>query len=481
VTSFTLESIPFRLDLERRLRGFRIAAGVIGPMVAFLDFFVLLAAMDMARRLYAGTSSDVTAYSGLGLIAGLTFLLCSRVWSLDRYSRLVAPKTTLIYIAAAVTLGVAAVSVLLFLLKVEAAYSRGVLMSFAVLATLFIVTERFIVAAVLRRAITAEVIRGKRAVIIAEEVELQSLSKGEIFHVGVSEVGRIALPLSEHNEALTDHARSLILQSVNLARRTKASEYALIIPRSYEASLPQIVELLRASPRAIRLYPDQKTRAFLSRKGNNHLDSCFYAEIQPEPLSLADRLAKRLFDLVAASFGLVLLSPMLAIVALLIKIDSPGPIFFRQTRKGFDDHEFRIWKFRTMSVMEDGAIVVQAQRGDRRVTRIGRLLRRTSVDELPQLINVIMGEMSIVGPRPHAVVHDLKYDDIIARYATRRHVKPGLTGMAQVHGLRGETQTHEQMERRLEKDLWYINNWSFWLDVKIALQTFIALAVNEAY
>jgi Undecaprenyl-phosphate glucose phosphotransferase len=450
-------------------------------MVAVLDFFVLLAAMEMARRLYASASSDVTTYSGLGLIAGLTFLLCSRAWSLDRYSRLVAPKTTLIHIPAAVTLGVGAVSILLFLLKVDAAYSRGALMSFAILATLLIISERFIVAAVLRRAIAADVISGKRAVIIGEEAELQSLSKGEIFQVGVSEVGRIGLPLSSQDEALTDHARSLILQSVNLARRTKASEYALIIPRSYEASLPEIVELLRASPRAIRLYPDQKTRAFLSRKGNSHLDSCFYAEIQPEPLSLADRLAKRLFDLVGALLGLVLLSPILAIVALLIKLDSRGPVFFRQTRKGFDDHEFKIWKFRTMNVLEDGAIVIQAQRGDRRVTRIGRLLRRTSVDELPQLINVIMGEMSIVGPRPHAVVHDLKYDDIIARYAMRRHVKPGLTGMAQVHGLRGETQTHEQMERRLEKDLWYINNWSFWLDVKIALQTFVALAVNEAY
>ena len=450
-------------------------------MVAFIDFFLLLTAMELARRLYAGASSDVTAYTGLGLIAGLTFLLCSRTWRLDRYSRLVAPQTTLVHIASAVALGVGAVSILLFLLKVEAVYSRGVLISFAILATFLIISERFIVATILRRAIAAEVIRGKRAVIIAEEAELQFLSKGEIFHVGVSEVGRIGLPLSTEQEALTDHARSLILQSVNLARRTKASEYALIIPRSYEANLPQIVELLRASPRAIRLYPDQKTRAFLSRKGNNHLDFCFYAEIQPEPLTLADRLAKRLFDLIVALFGLMLLSPLLVIVALLIKLDSPGPIFFRQTRKGFDDHEFRIWKFRTMSVMEDGAVVVQAQRGDRRVTRVGRLLRRTSADELPQLINVIMGEMSIVGPRPHAVVHDLKYDDIIARYATRRHVKPGLTGMAQVHGLRGETQTHEQMERRLEKDLWYINNWSFWLDIKIALQTFVALAVNEAY
>jgi FlaA1/EpsC-like NDP-sugar epimerase len=281
VTSFILDSFVFRLSLEKRLRSFRIASGAIGPLVALIDFFALLAAMEIARRLYAGASSEVAAYTGLGLIAGLTFLLCSRVWRLDRYSRLVAPQTTVMQISAAVALGVGAVSILLFLLKVEAAFSRGVLISFAILATLLIIGERFFVASILRRALAAGVISGKRAVIIAEETELQSLPKGEIFPVGVSEVGRIGLPLSSQDETLTDHVRSLILQSVNVARRTRASEYALIIPRSYEASLPQIVELLRASPRAIRLYPDQKTRAFLSRKGNDHLDSCFFAEIQP--------------------------------------------------------------------------------------------------------------------------------------------------------------------------------------------------------
>jgi undecaprenyl-phosphate galactose phosphotransferase/putative colanic acid biosynthesis UDP-glucose lipid carrier transferase len=156
-------------------------------------------------------------------------------------------------------------------------------------------------------------------------------------------------------------------------------------------------------------------------------------------------------------------------------------VFFRQTRKGFDDHDFKIWKFRTMTVMEDGASVSQAQRHDERVTRVGRILRRTSVDELPQLLNVLTGEMSMVGPRPHAVVHDREYDDMIAQYALRRHVKPGLTGLAQVCGLRGETRNKEQMERRVEKDLWYIGNWSLWLDVKIAVRTLLVLAINDAY
>ena len=168
-------------------------------------------------------------------------------------------------------------------------------------------------------------------------------------------------------------------------------------------------------------------------------------------------------------------------VALIVKLDSSGPIIFFQTRRGFDDHEFKIWKFRTMTVMEDGHSIAQAQRNDHRVTRAGRILRRTSVDELPQLINVLRGEMSIVGPRPHAVAHDKEYGEQINAYAFRRHVKPGLTGLAQVHGLRGETKTLEQMELRVQKDLWYISNWSFWLDLKIIFQTLVVLVVNEAY
>ena len=179
--------------------------------------------------------------------------------------------------------------------------------------------------------------------------------------------------------------------------------------------------------------------------------------------------------------ALVLLSPVLAAAAILIKLDSPGPVIFRQTRWGFDDREFKIWKFRTMMVMEDGIDIAQAVRGDRRVTAVGRVLRRTSIDELPQLINVLRGEMSIVGPRPHAVAHDKHYGQEIDEYALRRHVKPGLTGLAQVLGLRGETKTSAQMKMRIQKDLLYINNWSFWLDIKIILQTAFVIASHEAY
>src|SRR4029077_10886573 len=174
---------------------------------------------------------------------------------------------------------------------------------------------------------------------------------------------------------------------------------------------------------------------------------------------------------VIAGTALILHLPILLITAIAIKLDSPGPIIFRQWRCGFNGRPFQILKFRTMSVLEDGDTIVQARRNDPRVTRIGKLLRRTSLDELPQLLNVLQGSMSIVGPRPHAMAHDNEFDKLVANYAYRHHVKPGLTGWAQVNGNRGELQSLVDIERRIELDLWYIDNWSVMVDFRIIFMT----------
>ena len=189
------------------------------------------------------------------------------------------------------------------------------------------------------------------------------------------------------------------------------------------------------------------------------------------PLSRLDLLQKRAFDFLAATSGLIAAAPFMAIIAVLIKLDSPGPVFFRQRRYGFNRKPFRILKFRTMSTLDDGAVVNQATRHDPRVTRVGRWLRRLNLDELPQLLNVIRGEMSLVGPRPHAIAHDHEFEKVVDSYACRHNVKPGITGWAQVHGFRGETNTPDKIERRLEYDLYYIENWSLARDVWILFWT----------
>jgi exopolysaccharide biosynthesis polyprenyl glycosylphosphotransferase len=194
--------------------------------------------------------------------------------------------------------------------------------------------------------------------------------------------------------------------------------------------------------------------------------------LSTKPLALPD-VGKRSIDFTIAALAIFLLLPLLIIVALAIKLDSRGPVFFWQSRRGLHGRPFKIIKFRTMRVMEDGSIVQQAKRGDSRVTRVGRWLRRTSIDELPQLINVLRGEMSLVGPRPHAIAHDEYYGQLIDNYNARQAVKPGITGWAQVNGARGETPEIADMKRRVELDLWYVRRRSVGLDIKIIVLTAI--------
>ncbi len=195
------------------------------------------------------------------------------------------------------------------------------------------------------------------------------------------------------------------------------------------------------------------------------------------PLSPFDRAIKRAFDVAAAIAGLILLSPLFVIVSLAIKLDSRGPVLFRQTRHGYNNEPIRVLKFRSMTVMEDGDNFRQVIRNDPRVTRLGRILRRTNIDELPQLFNVLVGDMSIVGPRPHATAHNNLFAELISSFTRRHNVKPGITGWAQANGYRGETDTFEKMQRRVEYDLYYIDNWSLFLDLKIIVMTLFSRKV----
>ena len=204
--------------------------------------------------------------------------------------------------------------------------------------------------------------------------------------------------------------------------------------------------------------------------------------LSESPLIGNHRMFKEFEDRVLAALCLIVFSPLMLLVAILIKLDSPGPVIFRQNRTGWNGQEFHIWKFRSMKLHnEQDGEVKQATKDDNRFTRIGRFIRRTSIDELPQLFNVLTGKMSMVGPRPHAIEHNSDYDQRIRAYMTRHRIKPGITGLAQVNGYRGATDTLEKMKKRVEFDMQYINNWSFWLDIEILIKTVPALFRDEAY
>ncbi len=202
-------------------------------------------------------------------------------------------------------------------------------------------------------------------------------------------------------------------------------------------------------------------------------------DVKRKPLSGWSPLLKRAVDYALGCLLLLVAAPAMALIAIAIKLDSRGPVLFRQRRRGLNQRVIEVMKFRSMSVMEDGAEVRQATKDDARITRIGRLLRRSSLDELPQLLNVLRGEMSLVGPRPHALIHDQHWGSMLELYANRHQMKPGITGHAQVMGWRGETATAEKMQARVEHDLAYIANWSLTFDLRILAQTFGAVVRGD--
>lgn len=276
------------------------------------------------------------------------------------------------------------------------------------------------------------------------------------------------------------------------ARQHPIDQVVVALPWEAESRLLECLRRLRPLPVDVRLCPDL-IGFHLAHRGVTHLAGVPLLNVFDRPLPGWAYLAKAVEDRVAAALILVLVAPVMLSVAVAVRLTSAGPAFFRQKRYGLNNELIEVFKFRTMYAERGvrgpggdtdaaGAAFRQATRDDSRVTPLGRLLRRTSLDELPQFINVLRGEMSIVGPRPHAVAHHERFAPLIDAYLARHRVKPGITGWAQVHGFRGETDTLDKMEHRLEYDLYYIENWSLSLDLRIILRTlFVGFSHPNAY
>jgi Undecaprenyl-phosphate glucose phosphotransferase len=267
-----------------------------------------------------------------------------------------------------------------------------------------------------------------------------------------------------------------------LARRQPVDQVIVALPLEAEARLRAWMQQLRGLSVDVSLCP-HVGGAFSPFSRMTRVAGLPMLSLLEKPLTGWSYIAKSLEDRGLAGAILVVIAPLMLLIAALIKLDSPGPVVFRQKRYGVSNELIEVFKFRTMYVEHcSDERVLQVTRNDPRVTRFGRILRRTSLDELPQFLNVLMGTMSIVGPRPHAVAHDLHYARLIETYAGRRRVKPGITGWAQVNGLRGEIHTLEGMEQRVRYDLYYIENWSLLFDIRIILRTlFVGFSHPNAY
>jgi undecaprenyl-phosphate galactose phosphotransferase/putative colanic acid biosynthesis UDP-glucose lipid carrier transferase len=373
-------------------------------------------------------------------------------------------------------------ALLAFLFKVGVDYSRGSFLTFCFVAPFGLLGIRKITKIALAEALSRGAIGRRDAILVGDFDEISSLEPRDLLALfGAAEINRFSLSRDgDESERLS--ADSQIIKSVaNFVRRNNCREILLALPWNDTDRIDFVREQIKTLPVALRLLPDIRVRS-LTNFSSSARQRVLAIEIQRAPLSGTQCFVKRIMDVVLASLALIFFLPIMTLTAIAIKLDSPGPVIFRQNRNGFNGRQFVIFKFRTMKVQENGPAVLQATRDDPRVTSIGRLLRSASIDELPQLLNVLIGDMSLIGPRPHALAHDSYFENVLSDYAFRHHVKPGITGWAQCNGARGETPSIEHISERVKLDLWYINNWSLWLDIQIIIKTFFeVLRKRNAY
>jgi Undecaprenyl-phosphate glucose phosphotransferase len=488
-TPFLGSQAPGQLDLlhdvnETSRFGRWIHYKTVGRLTGTLDYLLIVTASIVAGVGYhfvflRGHVPDLMPYVAAGNIVAALFVLGAASRGNYSPSAIVSARRQVRSVILFWSLAFLSLALFLFLAKSGFDFSRGTIIIFGALGFVSLLGSHLWISANLKKALAQGTLAGDRAITIGDRDAMLALSQASILSkAGAREVKRYSLP----SVTSADDAEALhvVDEAIQFTRSNNVDCVLLALQWNDEDRRNAICERLQILPIPVLLLPDRHVESTFSRA--RQLAWEFTVELQRAPLSSGELALKRALDVIMACGLLIALVPLFSVVALLIKLESAGPVIFSQRRKGFNGREFIIFKFRTMNVLVDERVIAQARRNDPRVTRIGRILRATSVDELPQLLNVVYGHMSLIGPRPHAVAHDDGYAKAIAKYAFRQHVKPGLTGWAQVNGFRGETARLEQMEQRVECDLWYVKNWSFWLDLRILLLTcFELLRSRNAY
>lgn len=471
------------LPLLVRHRSSAVLRRLFGPFVGVCDVLAILLVSVGTGIAYHeciyGEPGNIERYLTYGGLVAAIFWGANLVHGDYHVSRMLSVKVGAGRAVRSWTMTVLLVIALGFLTKSGEIYSRAAVLLFYVAGVVTVAGLRFALVRLVQRGVAGGRVASRRALLIGAERDIAAfVERYQPWNFGLHIAG--ASLLRAHDGTAAELAGDLE-RAVITARALRPDDVFIVVPWSEKGAIERCVDAFMNIPVSIQLAPEHILDRF---------DAVAIAKIGPmaslelsrPPLNAAEVLAKRAFDTAAALFGLVLLSPLFLVVAALIKLDSRGPVFFLQRRYGFNQRPFRIIKFRSMTVLDDGHVVQQATKNDVRVTRIGAVLRRWNIDELPQLMNVLLGDMSIVGPRPHAVAHNRAFERTIALYARRHNVKPGITGWAQVNGFRGETDTEDKMRARVEHDLYYIDNWSFLLDLRICFKTVTsAKAFRNAY
>lgn len=444
----------------------RHSASLVRQTVHVVDFVGFVAAGVVAHslRFDGNPQHSLSAYSGLMLSGGLLMVvMATLVYQSWRGGRLLAMLGR-VALAWAVTWGF--LMAWLVLSKTSTDFSRLWIITWALASLVAVWAGRLLVYWALwwlgKKGYSQQrvLLVGKGGPVAAVRRRLKGSAWTGFEVVGV---------VGNHSEKALDYT---------LANLDPDEVWICQAPGDVEG-IQRVLYALRHSTANIRLVPDMGMFQLMNH-GVTVVAGLPMLDIASSPMAGLNLVLKWLEDKVAATLILLLISPVMLGVALAVKLTSPGPVIFRQKRHGWNGETIDVFKFRSMYVHEDGpGTVTQARKGDARITPLGRVLRSTSLDELPQFFNVLLGTMSIVGPRPHAVAHNIQYRELIPRYMLRHKVKPGITGWAQINGFRGETDTLDKMEARIQADLFYIENWSIWLDLKIIFLTVFKGFVNE--
>ena len=444
------------------------------------DVVTILLAGFLSALLSYGSAAvgDLARTCGYAALAALLFVYVLKNKGLYRPTELLVLRSQVRAICIAWT------SLLVLVAAVEALnvnpeFSGGAAPLFAALGLASLIAQRCIARLLLIKCFSGRKFAGTNLVLITDQPPSTHAGLSETLAIlGFCVKGRFGLPPVGSDPASRKRLSARVIEYI---RNSEIDEIVLEASPERWSDLRAFVADLRVLPFPIMFAP-VGAGSDLLRHPTRCLGSAVCVELQRGPLTAVECASKRMIDVVGAGLALMMLAPLLLVAAVAIKLDSRGPVFFRQQRCGFNGRIFSIRKFRTMHVLEDGPEILQARPTDRRFTRIGKWLRRTSFDELPQLLNVLDGSMSLIGPRPHALAHDGQFDKLVRNYAFRRRVRPGLTGWAQVHGCRGPTPTAAMIEMRVQYDLWYIDNWSLRLDLAILLRTPIeVLRARNAY
>jgi Undecaprenyl-phosphate glucose phosphotransferase len=466
--------------VERSIRDIlgRSLASWVGVNAALCDFLVIaglhLAAAVMYSQVFNSLSPFMPLYVGTALLFALTYCTVAALQGRYTLKELEFASKSALEALKLFNIIFAIFVCLLFLSKGTFYYSRGSFVLQYVAVSIGLFGSRTAMAVLIRSATRRGRIEARRIAVVGPRASCNTFGTGPtLLNRGVVVSNAFVIP-EWKDDGFSDASRAemeaLAARITADLRRSSVDDIVIVMPWRAAPVIEMLVRRFSALPAQVHLASDPELTWLRSPVLAEVGDEVTISLSRP-PLTVLDRAMKRIMDVTLASLILLATMPLMLAIAIAIRLDSRGPVLFRQQRHGFNQKPFRILKFRTMTTLDDGDVVRQACKGDSRITRVGSILRRTSLDELPQLLNVIKGDMSLVGPRPHALAHDREYEEKIALYAHRHNVKPGITGWAQVHGFRGQTDVDWKMQKRVEFDLAYIDNWSILLDFQILFLT----------